>query len=179
MRALKTNYHLAQTNFNRLIAVSVEVEKANDRYQEGIGNSGESLDRLLDAQRRRSQAELAFYQSLIEYNKVIVLVHRRKGTALVYCGVMLDEGPWAGKAYCDAQEYARKRGASTELNYGWTRPEVISRGTTDAAYGEVSTTFSDAFAPVDMPSGELMPTPAPTPARNTTCRPSPCWKRRP
>jgi len=35
---------------------------------------------------------------------------------------------WAGKAYIDAQEHARRRGASREINYGWTRPQVVSRG---------------------------------------------------
>ncbi len=164
LRALKTNYHLAQSNFNRLIAVSVEVEKATDRYQEGVDSRGDSLDRLLDAQRRRSQAELLFYQSLVEYNKVIALVHRRKGTVLNYCGVMMDEGPWAGKAYCDAAEYARKRGASTQLNYGWTRPEVISRGELDAASGEYSASFDDTAMPFAAPYYESSPSPTPAQA---------------
>lgn len=124
LRALKTNFQLAQTNFNRWIATTTEVESVTQRYELGR----DALDLLLDAHRRRAQAELAYYQSLCEYNKVIALVHRRKGTSLAYCGVCMDEGPWAGKAYCDAAEYARQRSASRQVNYGWTRPEVISQG---------------------------------------------------
>ncbi len=36
--------------------------------------------------------------------------------------------PWPGKAYHDAMEHSRRRSASREMNYGWSRPEVISRG---------------------------------------------------
>ncbi len=125
LRALKTNYTLAQRNFNRWIAADTEVESETETHNK-IGKP--SQFELLEAQRRRSEAELAYYQSLVEYNKVIALIHRRKGTSLAYCGVYFDEGPWAGKAYCDAAEYARKRSASLEINYGWSRPEVISRG---------------------------------------------------
>ncbi len=124
LRALDTNYQLAQTNFNRWISTTLEVKSAKERFEAGII----TLDVYLDAQRRRAQAEIAYHQSLCEFNKVISLIHRRKGSSLEYCGVQFDEGPWSGKAYCDAAEYARKRSASRELNYGWTRPEVISRG---------------------------------------------------
>ena len=43
-----------------------------------------------------------------------------------YCNVCFDEGPWPGKAYDDARENARRRSASRPMNYGWTRPGVIS-----------------------------------------------------
>ena len=51
-----------------------------------------------------------------------------KGTILAYSGVHFAEGPWTGKAYLDAQEHARRRGASRQIDYGWSRPGVISRG---------------------------------------------------
>jgi outer membrane protein TolC len=128
LRALDTNYQLAQTNFNRWISTTLEVNSAAERYEAGKI----TLDVYLDAQRRRAAAEISYHQALCEYNKVIALIHRRKGTSLAYCGVEFDEGPWSGKAYRDAEEYARKRGASRQVNYGWTRPEVISRGPNDA-----------------------------------------------
>ena len=62
-------------------------------------------------------------------------MHHRKGTILAYSGVEYQEGPWAGKAYIDASEHARRRGASRELNYGWTRPQVISRGGNQTSTG--------------------------------------------
>lgn len=124
LRALDTNYQLAQSGFNRWISATIEVEGAGALYEA----KGTDLDLFLDAQRRRAQAEISYHEALCEYNKVISLIHRRKGTSLSYCGVQFDEGPWPGKAYCDAAEYARKRSASRNVNYGWTRPEVISRG---------------------------------------------------
>jgi hypothetical protein len=42
--------------------------------------------------------------------------------------VFLAEGPWPGKAYFDAMREARKRDAATYIDYGYTRPDVFSRG---------------------------------------------------
>lgn len=118
--ALKT----ATSHFNRWRASKIEKDVFDELQAEGV----QTLDVALEAQRRLSQAEIAFYQSITEYNKMLALLHRRKGTTLAYCGISFEEGPWPGKAYLDASEYARRRGASRELNYGWSRPEVISRG---------------------------------------------------
>lgn len=124
MRALAANLMIMQSSFNRWKDTTIEEEHFERLQDAGV----ETLDVALDAQRRRSQAEVAFYTALCEYNKVIALIHRRKGTILPYCGVHFSEGPWPGKAYLDAEEHARRRGASRELNYGWSRPGVISRG---------------------------------------------------
>lgn len=112
--------------------------KVEEQHFQELANAGaETLDVALDAQRRRAIAEISFYSALCEYNKLIALVHRRKGTILSYNGVCFAEGPWTGKAYHDAQEHARRRSASRELNYGWTRPEVISQGGIWPANGEM------------------------------------------
>ncbi|MEZ6095782.1 MAG: TolC family protein [Pirellulaceae bacterium] len=124
VRALAANRILLQEAFNRWVATSKERDHFEDLAAEGV----ETLDVALDAQRRLAQAEVAFYTALCEYNKNIALLHRRKGTILAYNGVQFGEGPWAGKAYHDAQELARKRSASRQVNYGWTRPGVISQG---------------------------------------------------
>ena len=55
-------------------------------------------------------------------------VHYRKGSLLEYDGVYLAEGPWPAKAQWDAHRLARQRDASHYLDYGFTRPDVISRG---------------------------------------------------
>src|SRR3989304_8711758 len=55
-------------------------------------------------------------------------VHYRKGSLLEYDGVYLAEGPWPAKAYFDALREASKRDASMYLDYGYTRPNVLSRG---------------------------------------------------
>ena len=124
MRLLSTNLRTATSHFNRWRASRIEKNVFDDLQEEGL----ETLNVTLDAQRRLAQAEIAFYQSITEYNKGLSLLHRRKGTTLAYCGIQFEEGPWPGKAYLDAHEYSRRRSASRELVYGWTRPEVISRG---------------------------------------------------
>jgi outer membrane protein TolC len=123
-RALAANQLIMQASFNRWKDSSIEEAHFEELRDAGV----ETLDVALDAQRRRAQSEIAFYNAMCEYNKVIALIHRRKGTILPYCGVSFAEGPWPGKAYMDASEHARRRGASRHLNYGWSRPQVISRG---------------------------------------------------
>ena len=124
MRALAANQLIMLSSFNRWKDTTVEEEHFERLQDAGV----ETLDVALDAQRRRSQAQVAFYTAMCEYNKVIALVHRRKGTILAYSGVQFSEGAWTGKAYLDAQENARRRGASEQIDYGWSRPGVISRG---------------------------------------------------
>lgn len=124
MRALAANQMVMHASFNQWKDTKVE----EDHFKRLEEYKVETLDIALEAQRRRAQAEVAFYVALCEYNKVIALIHRRKGTILAYCGVSLSEGPWPGKAYTDAQEHARRRGASRQINYGWSRPQVVSRG---------------------------------------------------
>ncbi len=97
-----------------------------------------TIDRVLDAQRQLAQAESDYFRSVVDYNQSIVQVHLRKGTLLDYNGVSLSEGPWPGKAYFDAHGLARKRDASAYLDYGYTRPKVVSRGAYQQHVGEAS-----------------------------------------
>lgn len=124
IRDIDNNYGLTQTNFNRRVAAEAEVQAVNASYEAGrIG-----LDLLLDAQRRRAEAESAYYRSLVDYNRAIMEVHYRKGSLLDYDGVYLAEGQWPAKAYFDAMRQARKRDAGLYVDYGYTRPNVISQG---------------------------------------------------
>ncbi len=124
IRDIDLNYGLTQTNFNRRVAAEAEVQAVQASYEV----QRVTLDLLLDAQRRRAEAESAYYRSLVDYNRAIMNVHYRKGSLLDYDGVYLAEGPWPGKAYFDAMRQARKRDAAMYLDYGFTRPNVFSRG---------------------------------------------------
>ncbi|NOZ38863.1 MAG: TolC family protein [Planctomycetes bacterium] len=124
IRDLDLNFGLTQSNFNRRVAAEDEVEAVEAVYDSGRV----TFDLLLDTQRRRAEAESAYYRSLVDYNRAIMRVHFRKGSLLEYNGVYLAEGPWPGKAQFDALRRARQRDASTYLDYGYTRPNVISRG---------------------------------------------------
>lgn len=153
IRDVDLNYGLLQTNFNRRVAAETEVVAVQASYD----NSRVTLDLLLDAQRRRAEAESAYYRSLVDYNKSIMNVHYRKGSILDYDGVYLAEGQWPGKAYFDALRQARKRDASLYLDYGYTRPNVISRGPVQQGAGE----GGDAGMPTEEYDGmeSAVPTP--------------------
>lgn len=124
VRDIDHNYRLTATNLNRRAASEDEVAAIQVLYDVGTTR----IDVLLQSQQRRADAESAYYRSLVDYNIAIMNVHFYKGSLLEYNGVYLAEGPWPNKAYFDALNRARRRDASWELNYGFTRPDVISRG---------------------------------------------------
>jgi len=172
IRDVDNYYGLSQTNFNRRVASEKEVQAVDAAYRA----DRVTLDLLLDAQRRRAEAESAYYRSLIDYNKSIMNVHYRKGSLLDYNGVYLAEGPWPGKAYFDALREARKRDASMYLDYGFTRPNVISQGPYQQLTGEGCETPGDAegydsLGPAPEPMNgptELLPAPEPPPTQPGT-----------
>jgi len=141
----------------------------------GKGQEGTLAD-VLDAQRRQAEADADYYRTLVDYNKAIMQVHHRKGTLLEYNGIQLAEGPWPAKAYFDAVRRARSRDASIYLDYGFTRPRVVSQGP-DAGrlgsgpllvdQGDQAPEALDGGGPIE-PAAEPVPTPpgvpdAPTP----------------
>jgi outer membrane protein TolC len=168
VRNLDANFQLAQTNANRWAASQKEVESVEALYRGGRA----SLDLVLEAQRRRAQGQAAFWTAVVEYNKSIADLHTRKGSILEYNAICFEEGPWPQKAYWDALDRARQRDAGLYMDYGWTRPAVISRGPTpqgphgselhDAVPGEVI--VGDA-------SAETIRTPMPTPAARPSLEP--------
>jgi len=159
IRDIDLNYAATQTNFNRRVAAADEVDAVQTVYE--VGNT--TLDQLLDAQRRHSEADSAFYRSLVDYNRAIMRVHHRKGSLLEYNGVYLAEGPWPGKAYFDALRRARQRDASTYLDYGFTRPNVISRGAhaqithQPAPFSNEPTIANEPFSQEEVFHGETTP----------------------
>ena len=146
VRNVDTNFALAQTNFNRRVAAERQVEAVQAAYDANTV----TLDQLLDAQRRRAEAESSYYRALVDYNRSISQLHYRKGSLLEYNGVFLAEGPWPGKAYFDAHRRARQRDASLYLDYGHSRPGVFSRGTVTQSFESVG---SDT-PPVQLPPME-------------------------
>ncbi len=143
LQALEAQYQLAQTSFNSWAAYTAELEARVERYKAG----SDPITFLLDAQRSRAQGENQYYQAIMEYNKLIALIHRRKGTILAYNNIFMGEGGWPEKAYDDASENARQRGASREVNYGFTRPQVISLGEIYPPAGDTGGAIPDAGDP--------------------------------
>ncbi len=159
---LDYNYQVAQTHFNRWVATEQEVESLLAIVEGGKGESdkgGTAVDLLLNSQRRRANAQADFYRAVAEYNKSIANVQFRKGSLLEYNNVQLAEGPWPKKAYWDALGKARERDASYYLDYGVTRPRVISRGPAPQRTEGMIEELVPGAAGV-----EQVPTPAPDPA---------------
>ena len=115
--------------FQALNAAQTLVEVSQAKFDVGdSGNSDATLDNLVRAQQTRSQASQNYIRALTEYNKSLVEFHAIKGSLLEYNSITLDEGPWPQKAYWDAHERARERDAARHMDYGASRPSVISRG---------------------------------------------------
>lgn len=124
VKALHLHYTQARIKANQWLAAHEAVRVYEDRKDAGI-----DITTVLEAQRSEANARIAFHDSISSYNQFLALMHRLKGTTLQYYNVQFGEGPWPDKAYYDAQELARKRTASLPMNYGYTRPGVVSVGT--------------------------------------------------
>ena len=119
-----SHYQQVQTQAQRWQAAEQEVELRLLEYRKGLT----PVNVVLQSQERQAEAQINYYRALTEYNKSVNYVDFLKGTLLVNSNITLREGPWNSKAYCDALERARERSAGYEMQYGVTRPGVISRG---------------------------------------------------
>jgi hypothetical protein len=117
-------YAVMQTNYNRRLAAKQQLDAVQAAYEDDKAD----FFVVLDAQRRLAEAESDYYQTQVEYAVALRNVHFEKGTLLDFCGVLLSEGPWPGKAYDDAQRRAQLRGGSRPLNYVLDHPPVVSAG---------------------------------------------------
>ncbi|MHC4398983.1 MAG: TolC family protein [Planctomycetota bacterium] len=167
---LEKHYTQCQRALDRVAAAEEELA-----VWETIDEVGEYVDefRRVAAQQRVADAEIAYYRSLVNYNLAVTQIHFRKGSLLEYNNVYLAEGPWPAKAYFDAVRRARARDASLYLDYGFTRPRVISRGAYDQHAGkhrvlpQAESDLPGRFGP------ELVPTPEPEPADFPAMPPTP------
>ncbi|MEX1231662.1 MAG: TolC family protein [Planctomycetaceae bacterium] len=98
-------YATAQSNFNRWRNARRRV----DFFEQEVNVGTTTLDALLRAQSSLAQAEIEYYQSLIDYNIAIAELNYRKGTILEYNNVFLNEGDWDDDAYADALKRAWAR----------------------------------------------------------------------
>jgi outer membrane protein TolC/beta-lactamase regulating signal transducer with metallopeptidase domain len=78
MRQLTLNYELTQTNFNRMLAADKQVEAV----QAAFDAETVTIDQLLEAQRRRAEAQTNYHRTLLDYQRSIIAVHYRKGSLL-------------------------------------------------------------------------------------------------
>ena len=158
-------YSVAESNFNNVAAVTSQIKGL--RALPGSGFQRFDVFVLLNAYLELAQAEQSYYRSLVDYNRALKDLHLRKGSLLEYNGITLAEGPWPDKAYFDAYGEARKRDAAHFVNYGYSRPAVMSRGPLRQSWGTAASPVGGIFNGPAAPAGpghESVPTPAPTEA---------------
>lgn len=157
---LESNYVLTQTRFNAWIAALDEVAATQVLAEQGLTVEGRQyrFSDVLRAIANAAVAETNYYRALVNYNRSITEVHFRKGSLLDYNNVYLAEGPWPGKAYCDARDQAMLRANAVPLDYTMTQPQVFSRG----PYPQIT---GDAPLPAGVdPLPGIEEIPSPTPA---------------
>ncbi|HUP80061.1 MAG TPA: hypothetical protein VM260_16020, partial [Pirellula sp.] len=140
-------------------AVSAAVELVRVTTERlGVGDSPEStMDFYLRAQQTLSTARQNYVRALAEYNKALVEIHALKGSLLEYNNIALEEGLWPEKAYWDAHERARERDAAKYMDYGASRPKVISRGTYTQLPGTANSQARPAKPAVPNDAQETVP----------------------
>lgn len=107
-RELDRAYQTAQTNFEFRRSSELQVKAYEAQYLGGQAN----VDLLLRSQIQRADSEIAYFQSVVDYNKAILDIHYRKGTILIEDGVILAEGEWVPQAYQNALWHASARSAA-------------------------------------------------------------------
>jgi outer membrane protein TolC len=158
---------LTRTNYNQINAARRRLALTQARFEAGE----ERFEFVLEAQQLVAETESAFFQSLVDYNLAIALVHRAQGTFLDYMGVELTEGPWSRSSYFSARKEARR--FTRRAMDCYTVPCPVSRGRyqqTVLPRGEAIPVPTEAPVPgspgesILRPEDELSPTPLPEPA---------------
>lgn len=124
-------YKVAQTQLDRKIAAVKRVEATMALYEVGARdeqNQGVTLDLVLRAQASNAAAEIAYFNSLVAYNKAITEFHWRRGMLLEVDGIHLSEGEWDERAKEDALKRAWERSYGKPAEYLETQPEEFGSG---------------------------------------------------
>ena len=90
-----------------------------------------NVDQLLRAQISLAQAEKAYYQSVVGYNRAILDMKFRKGTLMDDNNVFLSESLSHPEAYSQALRHAWARSHAFDANHLDTQPEEFVSGESD------------------------------------------------
>ncbi len=168
---LAEKYVTAQTNFNRRRAAQDRADLVEKKYKVGT----QTLDLYLRSLSSLADAEVAYYQAIVEYNQAIINLQYRTGTLLPYNQVFMSEGEWDPEAYADALRRARSRthglDASSLLHPEPTEFVEFDAHWADGAYHENAETLHadpEVAEPLPEPAVATGPTtgdvPPPAPA---------------
>ncbi len=107
MQRIDQAYMTAKTNFDRRVASERRVQATQAEYEAGVKEA--TLDLVLRAQASKAVAEIAYFTSLVDYNKAIVELNRQRGTLLEINNISLTEGAWTAAAQDEALRRAWAR----------------------------------------------------------------------
>ncbi|WP_010582299.1 TolC family protein [Schlesneria paludicola] len=120
MQRIDISYMTARTYLDRKVATERRVQATQAEYEAGVRDA--TLDLVLRAQASNAAAEIAYYTSLVNYNKAITELHMRRGTILENDGINLTEGEWNAVAQQEAVRRAWARSFATPNNWLKTEP---------------------------------------------------------
>jgi len=154
---LAAQHATAKSNFHRMNAARDRVRLVEIRFKEG----DEKLDLVLRAQTSSADAERAYYNSLVEYNKAISSYHFATGQLLEYNNVHLSEGEWEPAAYEESLRRAWARSHGIPNNLLHAEPEVFALPgyTPEVNLDADSNPFGEEQLPQDDVAPLLVPAP--------------------
>lgn len=151
MQRIDVSYMTARTYLDRKVATERRVQATQAEYEAGVRDA--TLDLVLRAQASNAAAEIAYYTSLVNYNKAITELHMRRGTILENDGINLTEGEWNAVAQQEAVRRAWARSFAIPNNWLKTEPAEFASPVpypkTDL-YPGVPTTDEDLPTPTPM-----------------------------
>jgi outer membrane protein TolC len=154
-------YTAAQSAFNRRTAAAERVEAYKAQYE----LKSASVDPLLRAQQSLVVAEVAYFQSVTQYNQAITDFYYRTGAILEESNVSIAEDMWNPRAYSDAlrEAWARSHGTPNPLLHTEPPEFVVPPGRPTGVIPGVPSIgqpaiLSQSQTESSMPSG---PSPAP------------------
>lgn len=136
IQRLDLAYATARTNFDRRIASEARVDATEAENKAGI--AGATIDLVVRAQASRAAAEIAYFTSLVDYNKAMIDLNQRRGTVLEVNNVTLAESEWTPAAQQEA------------LRRAWARSYAKPNDKLDTLPPEFS-------SPVPYPKNDLFP----------------------
>jgi len=103
MQKIDVAFMTARTNFDRRVASELRV--STEEAKLAVSVQGASVDLVLRAQASKAASEIAYFTSLVNYNKAIADLNLRRGTLLEVDSVSLLEEAWTD----EAQDFALRR----------------------------------------------------------------------
>lgn len=146
-------YTTARTNFDRRVASERRVQATEAEYEAGVRDA--TLDLVLRAQASKAAAEIAYFTSLIEYNKAIVALNVERGTLLDVNNISLAESAWTQEAQTEALRRAWARSFAKPAKHLESVPADFS--------SPVPYLKQDMFPGMVTDPGQPMPVPASPP----------------